>query len=37
MRVVRWLIALLVLGLVAGFVAGLLRPHRGSIPHPVTS
>jgi len=36
MRVVRWLVALLVLGLVAGFVAGLVRPHRGELPRPVT-
>jgi hypothetical protein len=36
MRVVRWLVALVALGLVAGFVAGLLRPHRGELPRPVT-
>ncbi len=36
MRVVRWLVALAALGLVAGFVAGLLRPHRGELPPPVT-
>lgn len=36
MRVVRWLVALLALGLVAGFVAGLIRPHRRELPRPVT-
>jgi hypothetical protein len=36
MRVVRWLVALVALGLVAGFVAGLVRPHRGELPRPVT-
>ena len=35
MRVVRWLVALLVLGLVAGFVAGLVHPHRRELPRPV--
>lgn len=36
MRVVRWVLVLLLLGLVAGFVAGLLRPHREELPRPVT-
>ena len=36
MRVVRWLFALLVLGLVAGFLTGLIRPHRGELPRPIT-
>ena len=35
MRVVRWLVALLVIGLVAGFVAGLVRPHKTELPRPV--
>ena len=35
MRVVRWLVALLVIGLVAGFVAGLVRPHGTELPRPV--
>jgi hypothetical protein len=35
MRVVRWVVVLLALGLVAGFVAGLVRPHRGELPRPV--
>ena len=35
MRVVRWLFALLVIGLVAGFVAGLVRPHKTELPRPV--
>lgn len=35
MRVVRWLVALLALGLVVGFLAGLLRPHPGELPPPV--
>jgi len=37
MRVIKWLLLLLALGLVAGFVAGLVRPHREELPHPVTS
>lgn len=36
MRVLKWLLALLALGLVAGFVAGLVRPHRDELPRPVT-
>jgi hypothetical protein len=35
MRVLRWLIGLLALGLVLGFVVGLVRPHRGELPRPV--
>ena len=35
MRVLRWLIGLLALGLVLGFVAGLIRPHRDEPPPPV--
>jgi len=35
MRVLRWLIALVAIGLVAGFVAGLLRPRRDELPPPV--
>jgi hypothetical protein len=39
MRVLRWLVGLvvlgLVLGLVVGFLAGLLRPHREELPRPV--
>jgi hypothetical protein len=37
MRVVRWLVALVVLGLVAGFVVSLVRPRPGELPRPVTS
>ena len=37
MRVVRWLLALVALGLVAGFVVSLVRPRSGEHPHPVTS
>jgi hypothetical protein len=37
MRVVRWVLVLLALGLVAGFVAGLVRPHRTELPRPVGS
>ena len=36
MRVLRWLVALLALGLLAGFVAGLVRPRSAAIPSPVT-
>jgi len=36
MRVVRWVIGLLVLGLVVGFVVSLVRPHPGELPRPVT-
>jgi hypothetical protein len=36
MRVLRWVLGLLALGLVLGFVAGLIRPHRTELPHPVT-
>jgi hypothetical protein len=36
MRVVRWLLVLVVIGLVAGFVYSLVRPHDGELPHPVT-
>jgi hypothetical protein len=36
MRVVRWVLGLLALGLVLGFVVGLIRPHRHELPHPVT-
>jgi hypothetical protein len=35
MRVLRWLVGLVLLGLVVGFVAGLLRPHREELPRPV--
>ena len=35
MRVLRWLIGLVALGLVLGFVAGLVRPHRDELPPPV--
>jgi hypothetical protein len=35
MRVVRWVLVLLALGLVAGFVAGLIRPHPDELPRPV--
>jgi hypothetical protein len=35
MRVVRWVLTLMAIGLVAGFVGGLLRPHRTELPHPV--
>ena len=34
MRVVRWLLVLVALGLVAGFVASLVRPHRAELPRP---
>ncbi len=37
MRVVRWVLVLLAVGLVAGFVAGLVRPHRDELPRPVGS
>jgi hypothetical protein len=37
MRVLRWVLGLLVLGLVAGFVISLVRPHPQELPHPVTS
>lgn len=37
MRVVRWLLALVALGLVAGFVYSLVRPHDDELPRPVTS
>ena len=37
MRVVRWLLALVALGLVAGFVYSLVRPHDAALPRPVTS
>ncbi len=37
MRVVRWLLMLVALGLVAGFVYSLVRPHDAELPHPVTS
>jgi hypothetical protein len=36
MRVLRWVLALLALGLVLGFVVGLIRPHRTELPHTVT-
>lgn len=36
MRVLRWGLGLLVLGLVAGFVISLVRPHPHELPHPVT-
>jgi hypothetical protein len=35
MRVLRWLVGLVVLGLVVGFLVGLLRPHREELPRPV--
>jgi hypothetical protein len=35
MRVIRWLVGLLVLGVVVGFVAGLVHPHRNELPRPV--
>ncbi len=35
MRVVRWLVALLTIGLVVGFAVGLMRPHRDELPRPV--
>ena len=35
MRVIRWLVGLLALGLVLGFVVGLVRPHRTELPRPV--
>jgi hypothetical protein len=35
MRVIRWLVGLLALGLVLGFVVGLVRPHRSELPRPV--
>ena len=35
MRVVRWVLVLLAIGLVAGFVGGLLRPHSTELPRPV--
>ncbi len=35
MRVLRWLVGLLDLGLVLGFVAGLFRPHPDELPRPV--
>jgi hypothetical protein len=37
MRVLRWVVGLLALGLVLGFVVGLIRPHRREVPHPVTT
>jgi hypothetical protein len=37
MRVVRWVLALVALGLVAGFVVSLVRPRAGELPHPVTA
>lgn len=37
MRVVRWLLALVAVGLVAGFVFALVRPRDGELPYPVTS
>jgi hypothetical protein len=37
MRVVGWVVGLLALGLVAGFVVSLVRPHRRELPRPVTS
>ena len=36
MRVVRWLLALVALGIVAGFVISLVRPRSGELPRPVT-
>ena len=36
MRVVRWLVGLVLLSLVAGFVYSLVRPHEGELPRPVT-
>ena len=36
MRVVRWLVGLLLLGLVVGFVVSLVRPHARVVPRPVT-
>jgi hypothetical protein len=36
MRVLRWVLGLLALGLVLGFVIGLVRPHPSELPHPVT-
>ena len=35
MRELRWVLGLLVLGLLVGFVVSLVRPHRDEIPHPV--
>jgi len=35
MRVIRWLVGLLALGLVLGFAMGLVRPHRTEVPLPV--
>ncbi len=37
MRVFGWLVALVAVGLVGGFVFGLVRPRRGELPRPVTS
>jgi hypothetical protein len=37
MRVVRWLVGLVLLGLVVGFVVSLVRPHAEELPRPVTS
>jgi len=36
MRVLRWVVGLLLAGLVVGFVISLVRPHRDELPHPVT-
>ena len=36
MRVLRWLLALVAVGLVAGFVYSLVRPHDRELPRPVT-
>ena len=36
MRVVRWLVGLVLLGLAVGFVVSLVRPREGEVPHPVT-
>jgi hypothetical protein len=33
----RWLLALVALGLVLGFVVSLVRPHAEELPRPVTS
>ena len=37
MRVVGWLLGVLALALVVGFVVSLIRPHRTELPRPVGS
>jgi hypothetical protein len=36
MRVLRWVVGLLALGLVLGFAVALIRPHRAELPPPIT-